>query len=88
MKGYVYIQSEPGLWTVGFYDPSGKWNPESDHSSADESCQARALPQRRCVMIDDADQSVILADAPSPCLPWLWFCAGFTVAVGIVIIAL
>jgi hypothetical protein len=30
---YVYIQSELGLWTVGFYDPSGKWQPESDHDS-------------------------------------------------------
>lgn len=30
---YVYIKSEPGLWTVGFYDPKGKWIPESDHSS-------------------------------------------------------
>ena len=30
---YVYIQSEPGLWTVGFYDPNGKWEPESDHPS-------------------------------------------------------
>ena len=28
---YVYIQSEPGLWTVGFYNPDGKWEPESDH---------------------------------------------------------
>ena len=27
---YVYIQSEPGLWTVGFYDPVGKWHPDSD----------------------------------------------------------
>ena len=27
---YVYIKSEPGLWTVGFYDPNGKWIPESD----------------------------------------------------------
>ncbi len=31
---YVYINSEPGLWTVGFYDPNGKWQPESDHESA------------------------------------------------------
>lgn len=30
---YVYIQSEPSLWTVGHYDPSGDWHPESDHSS-------------------------------------------------------
>lgn len=25
--GYVYRSVEPGLWTVGFYDPSGKWHP-------------------------------------------------------------
>ncbi|OCZ51374.1 hypothetical protein [Dehalobacter sp. TeCB1] len=30
---YVYIKSEPNLWTVGFYDPKGKWQPESDHGS-------------------------------------------------------
>ena len=30
---YVYIQSERCLWTVGFYDPSGKFIPESDYSS-------------------------------------------------------
>ncbi|MFT4058954.1 MAG: hypothetical protein QM652_05335 [Legionella sp.] len=35
---YVYIESEKGfLWTVGFYDPSGKWHPESDHTSPDEA---------------------------------------------------
>lgn len=27
---YVYILSEPELWTVGFYAPDGKWMPESD----------------------------------------------------------
>ncbi len=31
---YVYIESEPGLWTVGFYDPKGKWYAESDHKAA------------------------------------------------------
>ncbi len=30
---YVYKQTESGLWTVGFYGPDGKWEPESDHSS-------------------------------------------------------
>ena len=30
---WVYIQSEPGLWTVGFYDPNGKWHADSDHST-------------------------------------------------------
>jgi hypothetical protein len=27
---YVYLQSEPGLFTVGFYTPEGGWMPESD----------------------------------------------------------
>ena len=30
---YVYLLSEPGLYTVGFYDPSGKWHSDSDHNS-------------------------------------------------------
>lgn len=30
---WVYIQSEAHLWTVGFYDPSGKWHSDSDHDS-------------------------------------------------------
>ena len=30
---YVYIQSEPGLWTVGFYRPDGEFEPESDHQT-------------------------------------------------------
>ena len=32
---YVYIRSEPGLWTVGFYKPDGSFEPESDHESTD-----------------------------------------------------
>jgi hypothetical protein len=38
-SGYVYIQSEPQLWTVGFYRPDGRWLPESDHDSKDEAAQ-------------------------------------------------
>ena len=34
---YVYIRSEPGFWTVGFYDPSGKWHPDSDHDNRDDA---------------------------------------------------
>ena len=34
---YVYIQSEPGLFTVGFYKPDGKWDAESDHSSKEDA---------------------------------------------------
>jgi hypothetical protein len=37
MSGYVYIRSEPGLLTVGHYDPTGKWHPDSDYDSRDEA---------------------------------------------------
>lgn len=37
MANYVYIQSEPGLWTVGIYNIDGGFQPESDHGSADEA---------------------------------------------------
>jgi hypothetical protein len=36
---WVYIKSEPELWTVGFYDPSGKWNADSDHDSREEAAK-------------------------------------------------
>ncbi len=26
---YVYIKTEPGLWTTGFYE-NGEWHPEMD----------------------------------------------------------
>ena len=34
---YVYIKSEPQLWTVGFYGPKGEWNPESDHDNREKA---------------------------------------------------
>ena len=30
---YVYKQTEPGLFTVGYYAPDGTWEPESDHEN-------------------------------------------------------
>ena len=36
---YVYILSEPELWTVGFYAPDGKWNPESDHDNEESAAK-------------------------------------------------
>lgn len=36
---YVYINSEPGLWTVGFYNPSGKWIPESDWDKPEDAAK-------------------------------------------------
>lgn len=34
---WVYIRSEPGLWTVGFYTPSGEWVPDSDHHDREDA---------------------------------------------------
>lgn len=28
---WVYEQTEPNLWTVGFYDTNGNWHTESDY---------------------------------------------------------
>ena len=43
MGNYVYIESEHNsegsLYTVGFYDPSGKWIPESDHDSREKAAE-------------------------------------------------
>jgi hypothetical protein len=36
---WVYIRSEPHLFTVGFYDPSGKWHSDSDHDSSEDAAQ-------------------------------------------------
>lgn len=36
---YVYVMSEPGLWTVGFYDPAGKWHAESDFNDRDDAAK-------------------------------------------------
>jgi hypothetical protein len=34
---YVYIESEPGVFTVGFYTPATTWTPESDHTTQQEA---------------------------------------------------
>ena len=36
---YVYIKSEPSLWTVGFYSPDGAWHPEKDCADSDEAAR-------------------------------------------------
>jgi len=36
---YVYIQSEPGLFTVGFYGPDGRWHPDSDCDNREEAAK-------------------------------------------------
>lgn len=36
---YVYVNSEKGLWTVGFYKPNGDFVPESDHQSSEDAAK-------------------------------------------------
>ena len=36
---YVYKRTEPNLYTVGFYDPSGKWHADSDYTGRDEAAK-------------------------------------------------
>jgi hypothetical protein len=36
---WLYIQSERTLWTVGFYRPDGRWEPESDHESKESAAE-------------------------------------------------
>ena len=34
---WLYLKSEPSLWTVGFYTPKGQWTPESDWDSKEKA---------------------------------------------------
>jgi len=34
---WVYLVSEPGLYTVGFYSPDGEWHPDTDWPSRNEA---------------------------------------------------
>jgi len=36
---YVYIRSEHFTWTVGFYEPDGKWVSESDHETPEAAAE-------------------------------------------------
>lgn len=36
---YVYVEPEPRLFTVGFYGPDGRWNPESDHGTREKAAE-------------------------------------------------
>ncbi|MGW0058093.1 hypothetical protein [Nocardia nova] len=40
---YSYMRTETELWTVGHYDPEGKWIPESDHGSSEEAADRVVL---------------------------------------------
>ena len=39
MTCWVYIRSEPGLFTVGFYSPAGEWCTDSDHEDREAAAR-------------------------------------------------
>jgi hypothetical protein len=54
---YVYIQSEPHLWTVGFYKPDGSWKPESDHPTSEDAAKRVAWLNGYNPSLDEAFNS-------------------------------
>jgi len=40
---WVYQKTEPCLYTVGFYDPQGKWHPDSDYNTTEQCAQRIAF---------------------------------------------
>lgn len=36
---YVYIMTEPGLFTVGFFDPDNRWCTDSDHAKRESAAR-------------------------------------------------
>jgi len=36
---YVYLNSEPGLWTTGFFDPDGKWHFDKDFYKKEDAAK-------------------------------------------------
>lgn len=36
---WVYLRSEPNLYTVGFYSPDGGWNTDYDYATKDEAAK-------------------------------------------------
>lgn len=51
---YVYIESEPGLWTVGFYRPNGTWVSESDHDGREAAARRVAYLNGHNPGLDEA----------------------------------
>lgn len=52
---WVYVRSEPGLWTVGFHDPDGGWHTDSDHGDQEAAAE-------RCAWLNGSRP----AEAPQP----------------------
>ena len=36
---YVFMKAESGVWTTGFYSPSGKWHSDSDFNTKEGAAE-------------------------------------------------
>lgn len=49
---WVYILSEPDLWTVGFYDPLGQWHTDGDFNDREQAA-------KRCHWLNGGDMDFL-----------------------------
>ena len=59
MNAWVYIRTEPGLYTVGFFDPDKKFHTDSDHCDREDAANRVAF-LNGAFPIDDIRQMVDL----------------------------
>jgi hypothetical protein len=65
---WVYLQSEPGLYTVGHFSQGGRWFAETDYGSKEEAA-------RRCHYLNGGCDPELLAAAQA--LHKLDWCIGY-----------
>lgn len=53
---YVYLKKGLGVWTVGFFDPKDKWQPESDHYSPQQAAERVAWLNGKKISTFDSDR--------------------------------
>lgn len=53
---YVYLKTNYGVWTVGFYDPKGKWHPESEEYSPQQAAKRVAWLNGKQISTFDSDR--------------------------------
>lgn len=56
---WVYRKTEANLWTVGFYEPNGTWNPESDHDAKESAADCNNCFAKR--LLAQIDLAALLA---------------------------
>lgn len=55
---YVYIQSEPRLFTVGFYAPNGDWHTDSDHDIREDAALRVHYLNGGCEMVEELEKRI------------------------------